>query len=295
LTSISTFASHQILNWILGRQNFAVPPRLYLALSLTPLANDALGIQEPSPATGYSRIPLPNTKQTFSVAANRTVTIIREFIGSVATQNQGELTHFAIYDAPTGGNLYFYGELQMSIDVEIETTTLLSGNGINSFLLDICGCVGSTTEMGIAIAFANQILDRVLGGTPFTPPATYFLGVSSTPISPDLGVGFTEPTGGNYQRLAIPNDKNSFTMAADKMVTIAQEFRFSNSTTPWGNMTHFFISNTLTGPTVLWSGELIHSRNVELNTTLVVAPGSFTWHLDSCIPDAIPSTQLFGG
>ena len=136
--------------------------------------------------------------------------------------------------------------------------------------------------MAITTWASNQILDHLLGRAPLlTPPANYFMGVSSTPISSE-GIGMTEPSGGGYQRLAIPNNKNSFTMAADKMVTLATEFRFPNSTTPWGVMTNFFIADALTGGNVWWSGSLIHSRNVELSTTLSVLPNGFQWILDSC-------------
>ena len=97
----------------------------------------------------------------------------------------------------------------------------------------------------------------------------------------------------------IPNNKNSFTMAANKMLTLATEFRFPNSTTPWGIMTHFFIADALTGGNVWWSGRLIHSRNVELSTTLSVLPNGFQWILDSCTdvinPIIAPAMQPLAG
>ena len=250
----------------------------FLGLSTTPLGNDGIGATEPTDPA-YSRMPLPNDKNTFSPASSKGVTIIREFLWAASTQQWNRCTHFVIYDNNVGGNVWFYGELQNSIDVEIDTAPLLEPN-LNEFSLDICG--GSTTDMAITTWASNRILDHLLGRTPLlTPPANFFMGVSSTIISPE-GIGFTEPSGGGYQRLQIPNDKNSFAFAVDKMVTLANEFRFPNSTTPWGIMTHFFIADALTGGNIWWNGRLVHSRNVELSTTLSVLPNGFRWILDSC-------------
>ena len=278
MTGISTFASNRILNFLLGRENLVVPNIFFLALSTTPLGNDGTNITEPTDPA-YRRVALPNDKTTFSSASHRGLAIIRDFLWDASTQPWNRCTHFAIFDSNVGGNVWFYGELQSSIDVEIDTAPLLEAH-LNEFSLDICG--GSTTDMAITTWASNRILDHLLGRSPLlTPPANFFIGVSSTPISTE-GIGMTEPSGGGYQRLAIPNDKNSFTFAENKMVTLAKEFRFSNSTTPWGVMTHFFIADALSGGNVWWSGRLVHSRNVELSTTLSVMPNGFQWILDSC-------------
>ena len=279
MTGISTFASHRILDWLLGRSNLTVPSTFFLALSTTPLDNDGIGATEPTDPA-YSRMALPNDKATFSTASSRSVRIIREFLWKASTVNWPRCTHYLLYDSNVGGNIWFYGELQGSIDVEIETSPLLEAD-VNELAMDICG--GSTADMSITTWATNRILDHLFGRTPIlTPPANWFVGVSTTPISAE-GIGYTEPTTAGYQRVQIPNNKNSFTMAADKAVTLAQEFRFPKSGAPWGIQTHFFVTDALTGDNIWWSGRLVHSRNVEVSTTLALLPDGFNWILDSCV------------
>jgi hypothetical protein len=184
-----------------------------------------------------------------------------------------------IYDNNTGGNIWFYGELQNSINVQIDSCGIILAN-TNQFSFDICG--GSTTDMTVTSYASNKILNYIFGNSPtLVMPANFYMGVSSTALNIE-GIGATEPTGGGYQRLVIPNDKNSFSAAANKTVTFAKEFQFPNSTSPWGDMTHWFISDTPTGENVWWNGKLIHHRNVEISTTLSVIPNAFNWVLDTC-------------
>jgi hypothetical protein len=156
--------------------------------------------------------------------------------------------------------------------------------GVNQISFDICG--GSSTQMLIPPTISNVILDHLFGNQPIlVPPPIFYMGVSSTPISTS-GVGYQEPPNPDYSRLVLPNDKNTFTMAANKAVTFTQNFSFPNSQTAWGQMNFFIISDSpVTGAGNLWfAGELLHSRTVEVSTTLVVLSGSngFNFILDSC-------------
>jgi len=270
-----------VLNFLLGRENLVVPSIYHLALSTTPLGNDGIGATEPTDPA-YQRIAIPNDRTSFSVSANKITTIIREFLYAPSTQQWDRCTHFLLYDNNVGGNVWLYGELQESIDVEIETSPWLEAN-VNQISLDICG--GSTSDMALTTNASNNILNHLFGRSPLlVPPANFFMGISTTPISAE-GIGFTEPVGGGYARLQLPNDKNTFTMAANKRVTLANQLRFANSLTPWGVMTHFFITDAPTGAgNIWWSGRLVHSRNVEVSTTLAVLPNGFNWILDSCVP-----------
>jgi len=199
----------------------------------------------------------------------------------MTTANWPTVNHFFISDASVGGNVWFYGTLSESLLVQIDTRPIIRPN-TNQILFDICG--GSTSDLAITTSFSNALLNHMFGRSPtFTPPANYFMGVSSTPISAE-GVGFTEPTGGGYARLQLPNDKNTFTMAANRAVTLADEFRFPISLTAWGNMTHYFITDGATNNNVFWSGRLVHSRNVTTSTTLAILPDGFRWVLDTCVP-----------
>lgn len=266
---------------MLGREALVIPSIFHLGLSTTPLGNDGIGATEPTDPA-YRRVAIPNDTTSFSVAANRITTIIREFLYQASTQPWGTCTHFMLFDNNVGGNVWLYGALQHPITVDNETSPWIVAN-TNQIGLDICG--GSTNAMTLTTNASNSVLNHLFRRSPvLAPPPNFFMGVSTTPISTE-GIGYTEPVGGAYARLQLPNDKNTFTMAANKSITLARQFEFANSTTPWGALTHFFITDTASGVgNVWWSGQLVHGRDVGVSTTLAITPGGFVWTLDSCIP-----------
>jgi hypothetical protein len=178
-----------------------------MALSTTPLGDDGAGLTEPTDSA-YSRITVPNNKISFSTASNKIITIIKEFAFNESTVDWGSVTHFVMLD--NLGNPWFYGALEHSMNVQALSSPIIDPN-ICTFTLDICG--GGTADMAITTYAAHKILNYFLGNSPsLTPPTNYYIGVSSTPISTE-GIGATEPTAGEYSRIAVPNDKNSFTDA----------------------------------------------------------------------------------
>ncbi len=58
--------------------------------------------------------------------------------------------------------------------------------------------------MALTDSTEKEILRYLFGRIPFTPPPLYYAGVSSTAINED-STGATEPSGGGYTRIAIPN------------------------------------------------------------------------------------------
>ena len=94
----------------------------------------------------------------------------------------------------------------------------------------------------------NSVLNNSFGQTAYTAPVTLYLGLSTTAIA-DAGTGETEPVGGAYDRIAITNDKTSWSTAtgADNRINNLIELTFSEATGTWGNVTHFFLSDAADG------------------------------------------------
>lgn len=55
---------------------------------------------------------------------------------------------------------------------------------------------------GFTDALERALLDHITSKTAYSPPATWYLGLSSTAPSDD-GTSFTEPSGGAYARVAM--------------------------------------------------------------------------------------------
>ncbi len=271
---ISTYASHTILNFLLGKKAVTLPTSYSLALSTTTLGADAAGLTEPTDAS-YKRLVIPNNKTQFTNANKKGITNINEMIFPQSVNSWGTVTHFALFD--NNNNLWSYGKLAVDINTEADSSVILDPN-LLSIKLDIKG--GSKNTMFLTTVAANKILDYFFGGVALTPPTTYHIGLSTTAMDIE-GVGYTEPTATKYKRLAVPNDKVSFTDAANKTVTFKKEFRYETAEVTWGNLQHYLISDAATGGTVWWGGSLTRSRDTHINTTLVIKPNGFVWKLDN--------------
>ena len=99
----------------------------YLALSYLQPNKDGSNVSEPSSTLGYQRTQLggPSATRymgnpTYDASTGKyTITNIKEIHFNVATSGWGGfLTHFAIYDSPTGGTMYYSGSLNEAKKVE---------------------------------------------------------------------------------------------------------------------------------------------------------------------------------
>lgn len=122
---------------------------------------------------------------------------------------------------------------------------------------------------------ANRLLDRNFGGTAYTPPTTYYFGLSTTTLQID-GTGATEPSGGAYARVGLTNDKTNWGTASNAALTNTAAVTFVESTASWGTITYVFMSDALTSGNVWWFDVLTPSRSVASATTVLFAIGAIS-------------------
>lgn len=125
---------------------------------------------------------------------------------------------------------------------------------------------------------SNRMLDFLFGSTVFSPNSTYYIGLSTTGINAS-GIGATEPTGGAYTRIAIPNNKTSWTVSDAGKLTNNIQLEYPESTTSWGTITNVFISDSLTGGNILYWDALTTPRTVQPATVLIFAPAAINIQL----------------
>ena len=134
--------------------------------------------------------------------------------------------------------------------------------------------------MAITYYSANKILDRNFGITAYSPPATMYFGLSTTTIQID-GTGATEPSGGNYARVGVTNDKTTWGTASNGALTNSIAVTFPESSASWGTITHVFISDASTSGNIWWFDALSPSRQVQSSTTVLFAIGSITVQMNN--------------
>ena len=105
----------------------AIPEKYYIGLSTTAPNIGGTGVSEPLSGAGYSRIELKD----LSAPENGVITNTQSIEFDESTASWGTITHFVIFDAPTGGNLLMYGALSSSRTVEPQTVMTIKSGYLN--------------------------------------------------------------------------------------------------------------------------------------------------------------------
>ena len=130
------------------------------------------------------------------------------------------------------------------------------------------------SETGRHIVY-SKILDRTFGLTTYTPPATWYVGLSTTTPNID-GTGATEPTGNNYSRVGVPNDTSNFSNAANASKTNLLSWTFPASTGSWGTITYVGLWDAATIGNLWFFDILTPSRAVASSTTVLFSASAVT-------------------
>ena len=112
--SFTNYWENKILDHIFGKVNYT-PPTIFVGLSTANPLDDASGLAEPS-GNGYARIQ--TTASDWSAASGGSLNNANDITFPQATGNWGIITHFALFDAATGGNMLAHGVLSQSRTVD---------------------------------------------------------------------------------------------------------------------------------------------------------------------------------
>lgn len=119
--------------------------------------------------------------------------------------------------------------------------------------------------MSVTYYASNKILDESFGSTGFLPASSYYVGLSTTTILAD-GTGATEPVGNNYARVAISNNKTTFTTASNGSLATQIAVEFAESSGSWGTISHVFFADALSGGNIWFFEALSSPKIVQANT-----------------------------
>jgi hypothetical protein len=126
MSAASDFLENKLLDHVLTATSYTAPTTRYLAL----FTSDA-GLETNSPSAEISTSGTGYSRQTVTFAAasggssatNATVTF------SAATSNWGSVSHVAVMDADTSGNVLFHGAVTTAKTIESgDTFQVTSGN-----------------------------------------------------------------------------------------------------------------------------------------------------------------------
>lgn len=123
---------------------------------------------------------------------------------------------------------------------------------------------------------ANKVLDHLCGGATHDVPTTYYVGLCTGMT--EAGVITGEPTIGasGYARVAIDNDKTTWTTAASGILTNDILITFPTATGNWGtDIDTIFLADAASGDNVILYGTTT-SRTIINGDVISFATGSIT-------------------
>lgn len=117
--SLSNYLEDELLDHILGGSDYARPATVYIALlTATPTdANTGSTITEPS-GNNYSRVAVTNNGTNWPAASGGSKSNGTAINFATASGSWGTVTHVAILDASSNGNVLAWGALSASKTVD---------------------------------------------------------------------------------------------------------------------------------------------------------------------------------
>jgi hypothetical protein len=131
MSAASNYLENKVLDHVLTATSYSAPGTRYLALFTNTSGNAATNLEAGTLTDEVSTSGTAYGRQTVTFAAassgtsatNATVTF------SAATANWGTITHVAVMDASTSGNVLFWGAVTTSKTIETgDTFQVTSGN-----------------------------------------------------------------------------------------------------------------------------------------------------------------------
>ena len=107
MTAMSNYLENVLINTTLRGQTYTAPTFVYLALFTSDPTDAATGTEVAG--GGYLRQTI-----SFGIPSNGASSSGSDVIFPIATASWGTVTHIAIYDAQTAGNMLYYGQLTAS-------------------------------------------------------------------------------------------------------------------------------------------------------------------------------------
>ncbi len=271
MSKLTDYAENKLCDFIRG-QTLTLPASWYFALGN---AADDTGFTEIT-GTDYARVAVTRGLTQFSGTQGPTTTTASTGT-SHETRNNAAITFptagaggwtaatkIGIFDASSGGNCWFYGDLGSSV-------TVASGNNhviAVSAAVFTLGLTGGMTDY-----LANKMIDLLWRAQAFSWPAnTYARLVTSTPTNAAGGV---EVSGGSYARVALASSLAAISGTQGAGTTVAStgtSGRVSNNATltyatptaSWGTVTHSEMMDALTAGNRLWWAPLGTPRTISL-------------------------------
>jgi hypothetical protein len=125
--SFADYWENEVLDHLFGKGSYT-SPTIYVGLSTADPADDTSGLAEPS-GNSYARVV--TTGADWNTASDGTIDNANDIIFPQASGSWGTLTHFALFDAASGGNMLAHGSLNVSKSISSGDTAKFTASDLN--------------------------------------------------------------------------------------------------------------------------------------------------------------------
>jgi len=237
MAGFSDYLENEILDHIMiSAASWTITSPCYIRLySTSPNWDTGSGGTEITVANGYDRKSLTMSSANWSAAADDT-----NGVACYISANQdwtatgdwsGTVVGCGIWDAATGGNLYYGNDLAVSKTVTSGDTFRIPAT--TGFVVS----VDKAAAAGFSHYIKHEILDHVTkSDASWSAPAHTHWRLYTAAPDLLLGTGGTEVTGGSYSRIEVTANSTNWNTAASGSLTLKADQTFTTSTASWGTV-----------------------------------------------------------
>ncbi len=125
--SFADYWENEILDHLFGKGSYT-PPTIYVGLSTADPTDDASGLAEPSGGS-YTRVATAGAD--WNVASGGAIANANDITFPEATDSWGTITHFALFDAASAGNMLAHGTLSVSKSISSGDTAKFAAGDLD--------------------------------------------------------------------------------------------------------------------------------------------------------------------
>lgn len=234
---MSKYLQNAVVKMTLDNTLFTSPATVYLAL-LTSISNDGSSYTEVS-SGGYARKSI-----SFDAAASGKTQNSAKITFSTPTANWGPITHVAIFDASTSGNMLFYDDFDLPITAFVDQIVRLPLGDIE---IEIAGDIPKT--------FKNTLINTILRNSAYAATTGYVALLYA--VSSD-GDTYSEISGAGYARQSM-----SVSSPSNGIVKNSAALEFPTATDDYSDaFTHIGIFDAVSSGNLMYLEKLPSSREV---------------------------------
>lgn len=285
MTQLTNHAENKLADFARG-QGLTLPTDWHLALGSA--ASDSAFTE--LTGTGYARVARTRSLANWAGTQAAGSTIASTGTSHATSNNAlvswgtsgsawGTATHLGFFDAASGGNCWFWLELD---------DTLVIGNGDPVSIA--AGAIAVTLGLvgGMSDYLSNKLIDLIFRAQAYTWPATLYGALYTA--APNNAGGGTECSGGAYGRASIASSLAAWSgtqAAGSTSASSGTGGRSSNNaaltypapTASWGVITHEGLKDASTAGNLMWWAALAAPRTVNIGAAPTHAANTLglTW------------------